>query len=195
MLHTGFSLAFVLLFVTLGQCAMAAAPATRPSADPEYRVGEVDVQTVSAFTYASVHARTTLARLQETLGVLMPKIQGAVAQGAVHPSGAMVFTYNGATGEADQEFDLRIGFFVDRAVAAGSGIDSSDEPAMQCATLVYRGSVAHLKEAFGKLYGEIGARGLTPTAITREVYLYWEGPNSPNNIIQLQAQINARGSH
>jgi effector-binding domain-containing protein len=154
------------------------------AADPEYRIGEVDVQTVAPFTYASVHTRTTLAKLQDTLHVLMPKIQAAVAKGAVHPSGAMVFTYNGATGDPNQEFDLRIGFFVDRAVTAGSSIDSSDEPAMKCATLIYRGSVTHLKEAFGKLYGEIGARGLVPTAVSREIYLYWEGPDSSNNIIQ-----------
>jgi hypothetical protein len=50
--------------------------------------------------------------------------------------------------------------------------------------------VAHLKEAFGKLYGEVGARGLVPTADCREIYLYWEGPDSTNNVIQLQAQVN-----
>jgi effector-binding domain-containing protein len=81
-----------------------------------------------------------------------------------------------------------LGFTV--AVIWCSGIDSSDEPAMKCATLIYRGSVAHLKEAFGKLYHEIDARGLTPSGVSREVYLYWEGVDSPNNVIQLRAGLN-----
>ena len=176
--------------LVLGQGLLGAGPATRPAAEPEYRIGEVDIQRISAFTYASVHARTTMARLQQTIGVLMPRMTAAVEKGTVHPSGAMVFTYKGATGEMEQEFELQVGMFVDRPVAAGSGVESSEEPGLKCATLIYRGSLAHLKEAFGKLYEEIGTRGLTPLPISREVYLYWEGPDSPNNIIQLQAGVN-----
>lgn len=184
-----FTLAILVAFAVC-RCGLAADAATRPGADPAYRIGEVDIQTVSAFTYGSVHARTTLTKLQETIGVLMPKFEAAASKGDVHPSGAMVFTYDGATGDPDQEFDLRLGAFINRPVAPGSGIDSSDEPAMKCATLVYRGSLANMKEAFGKLYGVIGARGLRPTGISRELYLYWEGPSSPNNIVQLQVGVN-----
>lgn len=189
MRYFGLCLAVMVVVGVFGRGAIAAGPATRPAADPEYRIGEVDVQTVSAFTYASVHAKTTLAKLQNTIDALMPKISAATKEGAVHPSGGMVFTYKGLTGAENQEFDLRIGWFIDRPVAAGSGIDSSDEPAMKCATLIYRGSLAHIKEAYGMLYGQIGMRGLTPTPISREVYLYWEGPDSPNNIVQVQVGV------
>jgi effector-binding domain-containing protein len=171
--------------------AMArAGPATRPVADPEFRIGEVDTQTVAHFTCAFVRARTTLTDLHKTIGELVPKLENAISHSAVHPSGALVFTYNGVTGEPDKEFDLRVGVYIDRKVDAGGEIESSDEPALKCATLVYRGSLAHLKEAYAKLYQEIGARGLTPTAISREIYLYWEGPDSPNDVIQLQAGLN-----
>ena len=179
----------VLLSLAASLPTLAAEASTRPQPDPAYRIGEVDLQTVSAFTYASVHARTTLANLQDTVGVLMAKFQAAVAKGAVHPSGAMLFAYNGVTGNPNDEFDLRVGAFIARPVAVGSGIDSSDEPAMKCATLIYRGPLAHLKEAFGKLYGEVYARGLTPTPINRELYLYWEGADSANNIVQLQVGV------
>jgi effector-binding domain-containing protein len=180
----------VITSLLLCGAVVRAGPATLPAADPELRIGEVDLQTVAPFTYAFVRSQTTLTDLHKTIGELVPKIEDAISHGVVHPSGAMVFTYNGATGEPDKKFDLRVGVYIDRKVEAGSGIETSDEPALKCATLVYRGSLAHLKEAFAKLYQEIGARGLTPTDVSREIYLYWEGPDSPNNVIQLQAELN-----
>jgi hypothetical protein len=69
------------------------------------------------------------------------------------------------------------------------GVDLVKVPAPHCATLLYTGSVAGLGDAFGKLYGDIGRQGLEATDVCREVYLYWEGRESPNNIIQIQAEL------
>jgi hypothetical protein len=49
--------------------------------------------------------------------------------------------------------------------------------------------VTQLSAAYGKLYGEIARRGLQPTDVSREVYLYWEGRESDNNLIQIQADL------
>ena len=46
-----------------------------------------------------------------------------------------------------------------------------------------------LGAAYGKLYGEIARRGLQPTDVSREVYLYWEDQGSDNNVIQIQADL------
>jgi hypothetical protein len=35
----------------------------------------------------------------------------------------------------------------------------------------------------------IAAAGLKPSGDMREMYLYWEGPESANNVIQVQMEV------
>lgn len=54
------------------------------------------------------------------------------------------------------------------------------------ATAYYTGSVKHMGQAAGKLYEIMMANNLRPTNQYREIYLYWEGPESPNNVVEIQ---------
>ena len=103
--------------------------------------------------------------------------------------GPYVFTYHGASSDPNKQFTLDIGVIVKDGNAKPDGIQLIKVGPLHCATVVYSGPAAQLPQAYGKLYGEIGRRSLQPTDICREVYLYWEGPNSVNNLIQLQADL------
>ena len=59
----------------------------------------------------------------------------------------------------------------------------------QCATILYVGPATHIGDAWQALYRSVRDEGLTPTDEERELYLYWEGVESPNNIVQVQLGI------
>ena len=62
-------------------------------------------------------------------------------------------------------------------------------PKFKCATILYTGPGPRIGEAWVKLYKAIGDKGLTPTDEERELYLYWEGVDSPNNIVQVMVGV------
>jgi DNA gyrase inhibitor GyrI len=184
MLTRYFLSAMVLLAMATQSKTKADAP---PPATPT--TNDVRVQNLKSFTYAYVSTQTSLNKLQDAIAQLMPKIDAAVDSGALRVMGPMVFTYHGASSDPTKQFTLDIGIIVKTGNAKPDGIEVTQVAAPYCATVVYTGPATQLPQAYGKLYAEIGKRGLQPTDICREVYLYWEDVNSTNNIIQVQADL------
>jgi DNA gyrase inhibitor GyrI len=164
---------------------------SKAQADPQASatVGDVRLQDLKAFTYAFVSTQTSLNKLQDAIAQLLPRIDAAVDSGALRPMGPVVFTYHGASQDPNKPFTLDIGIIVKDGNAKPDGIQLTKVQPPHCATVVYTGPAAQLGQAYGKLYGEIGRRGLQPTDVCREVYFYWEGPDSVNNVIQVQADL------
>jgi DNA gyrase inhibitor GyrI len=175
--------AMVLIGMTLQSRTQADPPPAASS------VTDVRVQDLKAYSYAYVSTRTTLNKLQDAIAQLMPQIDAAVDSGALRVMGPMVFTYHGASQDRDKQFTLDIGVIVKDGNAKPDGIQLIKVAPPHCATVVYTGPAAQLPQAYGKLYGEVVRRGLQPTDVCREVYFYWEGPDSINNVIQLQAEL------
>jgi DNA gyrase inhibitor GyrI len=163
-------------------------PTTAPS-QADAVMGDVRVQTLKGYTYAFVSTRTTLRNLRQAIDATMPTLDKAIDAGKLRPDGSVVFTYHGATGDPDQEFTLDIGVMVKAGSKAPDGFQLAQVPARTCATLLFSGSAQQLPPAYGKLYGDIEQKGLQPTDVCREVYLYWEGRASVNNILLLEADL------
>jgi hypothetical protein len=51
------------------------------------------------------------------------------------------------------------------------------------------GPVTRLGEAWQAIYRAVHARGLSPTEDERELTLYWESPESANNVFQVQLGV------
>jgi len=98
-------------------------------------------------------------------------------------------TLNKEVDAIDKEFTLDIGVIVKDGTPKPDGFQMITVGSSSCATVIYAGDLSQLGHAWGKLYGEIGRRGLQPTDVCREVFLYWEGRESANNLIQLQAEL------
>jgi DNA gyrase inhibitor GyrI len=180
--------------VTLTAALLGLALVLRASADPAAQptapsISSVRVQTLKSYTYAYVSTQTTLSKIQDAISTLMPKIDAAVDAGQLRPLGPYVFTYHGATGQQDKPFTLDIGVIVKDNGKRPDGIQFTTVGAEECATVVFTGPVAKIGDAYGKLFGEIGRRGLQPSDVSREFYLYWEGADSENNIVQVQAVL------
>jgi predicted transcriptional regulator YdeE len=152
-------------------------------------VADVRIQNLKPYTYAFVSTQTSLNKFQDAIGQLVPRLDAAVDAGKLHVTGPVVFTYHGASEDREKTFTLDIGVIVRDGAVAPDGIQVTTVGPLHCATFICSGPASKLGNAFGTLYGEIGRRGLQPTDICREVYLYWEGRDSDNNLVQLQADL------
>lgn len=181
-----------LSMVCLGVLAVRAQqPATKPAgaSGADYLVTPMRVQQLAGadhFLYAE--AETNFAELKQTIDKLMPLVT-TPPESLAQPAGAYTFVYQGMAMGPDTKFNLRIGVPVKPGTAAPQGTRLGKLEPLRAATVVYCGSIQHIGEAFGKLYGELAAAGLQPTTECRETYVYWEGPESKNNVIILQAGV------
>lgn len=167
--------------------AFADAPTTAPS--DNLSVADVRVQTLKPYTYAFVSGKTTIAKIQDAIPKLMAPLDAAMDAGKLQTLGPVIFTYHGSTGDPNKEFTLDVGFIVKDGTAAPEGVQIVKVGPDHCATLIYAGAAGAIGSGYGKLYGEIGRRGLQPTDVCREVYFWWENPDSQNNLIQIQAVL------
>jgi effector-binding domain-containing protein len=179
------SLLALALTLTLNPPAHADAPA----APAENDVADVRVQSLNGYNYAYVSTQSTINKVPDAVAQLLPKLDAAIDSGALHAKGPVVFTYHGATMDPNKPFILDIGIIVSDKDTAPAGIQMVKVPPLHCGTVIFTGAISKIGEAYGKLYGEIAKRGLQPTDICREVYLYWEGPDSVNNVVQVQAEL------
>jgi effector-binding domain-containing protein len=62
-------------------------------------------------------------------------------------------------------------------------------PAAKFATMLYTGSTANIAKVYEKLMPAVAKAGLTPAGDFREMYIYWERPDSLNNVIQVQVEL------
>jgi effector-binding domain-containing protein len=173
------------LLATRGDAAPGAADSSTST--------EMRVQTFKPYNYTYVSTKTSLKKLKEAIGELTPKLTAAIESGKIHPTGGAIFTYHGMTGDPTKEFTLDFGIMTKDGDAAPEGFTTDKVGAEQCASVIYSGPLNGLKQAYGKLFGEIGQNGLQATDITREVYLYWEDEGSENNVVQIRAALSATG--
>ena len=164
---------------------------TKPVVDSSPSTSDTRVQSLKGYTYAFVSAETTLTTLHDTIDQLVPKLDTAMDAGQLRVEGVAIFTYHGATMDPSKKFTLDVGIIVKDGSTAPPGFTIAVVPAATNATLLYTGNMQGLPPAYGKLYGEITRQGLQPTDVSREVYLYWEGVDSPNNVVQLRAELSA----
>jgi len=166
-----------------------AAAAEAPQA--AYHIGDMRVRTMGAVTYAYVEADTTFDKLGEAIGQAMPKIQKAVDAKKVTVAGPFVLVYpKGAHGrEPGKPFAVHIGAVVaDGATGDGDVKVRKTEP-FKCAAVVYNGPTTEQGRSWQKLLPAATAAGLTPTGEEREYTLYWEGLESPNNVVYVLAGV------
>jgi effector-binding domain-containing protein len=102
----------------------------------------------------------------------------------------MHYYYGAPHQNPEKGFKMETGWFVPEGTEALGDFKVREVPKFKCATMLYVGPANHrIGEAWQKLYDAIRARGLTSTDEERELYLYWEGPDSANNIVQVQVGV------
>lgn len=183
----GLGLALAGAAVTVGRAADREKPA---AGQPAVQIGDMQVRTMAAVTYAYVEAETTFDKLGEAIGQAMPKIQKAVESKKVTPAGGFVLIYpKGAHADPGKTFAVQIGQIVADGGAGDGDVKVRKTEPFKCAAVVYNGPTTEQGRAWQSLLPAVKAAGLTPTGEEREYTLYWEGLESPNNVVYVLAGV------
>lgn len=175
------------LFFPLG--ASAADKPEKPAAKPpaDYVIGELHVETLKDCTYLYISTETSFAEIAKSIPENLGVLTKAAGAAGIHFTGPAIFIYHDAKPEG--KFQLELGFPVSPETKPPGDLKVRNLAAFHCATLLYNGATAHIGEAYSKLFEQLVAAGYVPTEESREMTLYWEGPDSPNNVIQLMVGV------
>ena len=182
-----------------------------PTPAKPYQVSDMRIQTIGAttFVYSTIH--TSFENMSAPTAERIASLKRAASSGQIGPT-SILLIYHDPTENPAEPFDLDVGISVfDKRAAADQGLDDKKNgnvgisvldmtttssafkvrklPPFHCATAKYRGPMRLLPRAYDTLIPEMIAAGLIPSQETRESYLVWESPDSPNNVVQIEVGI------
>ena len=181
-----------------GPAAVSAAPSTAPAApaapvappdDNDMLISKMRLQDIKGCTYFFAATETTIPQLHTVIPSTMESLETATKEHQIEISGAPLLIYHGITQDMAKPFELEIGFPVKEGSKAAGDFKVREVPTFHCATVIYSGPVQRVGEAYQQLFMELMQAGMQPTGETREMYLYWEAPESPNNIELIMAGV------
>jgi len=183
----------LLVLMVLAFCGVYALAADglnpAPATQPAPMVGEVNIQTMAAKTYFFRSKQTTFAELGKAIEELIPALMTTLKQNAVPVDGPVIMVYRGVAEDNSLPFTLDVGIVVTDAAQPVGDFQVRKLEAFHCATVLYTGPVSSMKKAFDKAMPVVFQNQQTPTGELREYYLYWEGPESANNVVQAMVGV------
>jgi hypothetical protein len=165
--------------------AAAAAAAADQSAP---QVGEPRRRTFPGVTYFYTSGETTLRGLPEHIRQMMPAAANAVEESHARVVGAPLLVYHSTRSDPDAKFTVDIGFPVAEGTAAPAAgpFKVKKLPPFRCVSLLYTGPISGLAAAYERLAATApGGKPAAPAEESRQMMLYWEGEESPNNVLQI----------
>ena len=153
-------------------------------------IGKMVVQTIPATHYLQGGFETDFSSMGEPVGKTLTELMTAAKENKVGLHGPLIDFYYGAPHrDPSKRFRMETGFFVPADSPAVGRFKVRELPTFKCATILYIGPAPRIGDAWQELYRSVRAQGLIPTDEERELYLYWEGVDSPNNIVQVQLGV------
>jgi len=157
-------------------------------AQSPFTLSHMHVQTMRATPWLYTSTRTSFIDMPGPASQAIARLRQLTASG-LRPAGPILFIYHDPTEDLAKPFDLDIGLPLRDTIAAPADLKIEMLPAFRCATVTFRGPLKFLPKAYDKLIPEMIAAGLVPSDQTRESYLGWEGPDSPNNVVLVEVGI------
>jgi general secretion pathway protein G len=146
-----------------------------------------DIKTIEAFI--SGETETTLNEMMEALGkTFFPLMEKEGENGTVFSYPA-IFVYHGASADPHKKVKLSTGFPVKPDAKAIGDFKVKKLEGYRCASVYFTGSLMHIGDAYGELMAQVAKAGHKPTGQTRELYLFWDGDDSPNTVVEIQVGI------
>lgn len=180
-----------IMTLVCGMCLVLSAqtrpttPAT-PSGFADSSVSDPRIQDLKGFSYFHSARKTSIRQMNQIMDAEVHKV-AAAANG--HISGPLVLIMHNMTANPDQPFDIETGFSVDKGGAVPGGFTVSDMPTKRFATVLYSGPIMQIGTAYRKLYSTIFGAGMMPGEESRQYFLYWEGIDSPNNVVMIAVEV------
>src|SRR6266702_531432 len=179
----------VLLFGIISSAQEKKAAAIKEA--PPSEVGEIRLRTMAPITYVYVETETTFDKIADAIGEAMPKITKAATDGKFRLTAPFVLSYPEASAHITPEkpFKVQIGLKAEGDVVASGDVKIRSTPEFRAATVIYTGPPAGIGACYEKLIPAIRQMGLEPSGEDREFTFYWEGIDSPNNIVLVQVGV------
>jgi effector-binding domain-containing protein len=153
-------------------------------------IGEMMLQTIPPKSYVFGSVETDFKSMGKPLGETLGSLIKTASDNKLSLTGPVMHFYYGAPHTApDKSFKMETGWFVQPGTKLPGDFKVRELPKYKCATILYVGPGLRIGEAWQKLYKSVNDKGLTPTDEEREIYLYWEGVDSPNNIVQVMVGV------
>jgi hypothetical protein len=169
----------------------AGTTARAQNADNAPVIGEMIVQTIPPRQYVFAKIETDFASMGPPIVQALRGIDAAAREQKLSLWGPTMHYYYKAPHRSPSEpFTMETGQFVPDDVKAIGKYEVRELPEFKCASLLYVGTIGpSIGDAWQALYRGVRAKGLKPTDEERELYLYWEGVDSPNNVVQVQVGV------
>ncbi len=151
-------------------------------------VGEPREQTLESRTLLYGSTETTFEKLHEAIDATLPKLLAATREHKIPVAGPVVFVYHNANMDG-KPFTIDIGIIVDPEAKDAGDFKVKKLDVFKCDTILLSGPLSQIGEAYGKVMQFVSSKKHEPTGESREFYLYWEGPESPNNVVQIQMGV------
>jgi len=153
-------------------------------------IGKMVVQTISTKQYVQGGFETDFKSMGEPVVKTLTELMDTAKENKVGLYGpVMHYYYNAPHRNPDKRFKMETGFFVPEGSPSIGAFKRRKLSTFQCATILYIGPASRIGDAWQQLYRSVRDQGLTPTDEERELYLYWEAVDSPNNIVQVQLGV------
>jgi hypothetical protein len=160
-------------------------PVSRPASRASISVSGLTVQTLPEQSFFFESSRTNALDLQRTIDRLTADLARAANDGSVTFSGPCVFVFMGKSTELRKLFTVEIGFAVPDGTRPFGRFQVRRLPAFHCAAVTLAGPGALIDKAYDVLDPAVDAAGLRRTDEIREIYLNWNGPDSPDDQIMV----------
>ena len=153
-------------------------------------IGKLVVQTIPVKQYLLGRFETDFQSMGEPVVKTLTEMMEAARENNVGLHGPVIHYYYGAPHrDPEKRFKMETGFFVPAETAGVGSFKPRALPEFKCATILYIGPATRIGDAWQELYRSVRDEGLTATDEERELYLYWEGVDSANNIVQVQLGV------
>ncbi len=183
----------IAVFMVAAQTLAADAPAKEaPKAAPkpaEYIIGEMHQQTIPAQDFIYGSAETTFEKLGDVVNKYIPLLVAGINEGKIIQKGSAMFVYKGIGEDMSKPFTLEVGWCVNDKTKEVGELKVGKTAEFKCATILFTGSLSNIGKAYEKLMPAVMAAGLKPSGESREMYLYFESPESVNNVVQIQMGV------
>jgi effector-binding domain-containing protein len=160
-------------------------PATAPS-DAGFTLSTPRVAHLAPCTYFYTSVETTYDKMNTVVPQMASDISIAMQNAGIAQTGAPILVYKGAGADPGKPFTLEFGFPVSNATQPVGLYQVAKLDSVKSMTAVYCGPVSKISEAYRQIFAQIMASGEAPSDERRERYLYWEGHDSPNNVILIE---------
>jgi effector-binding domain-containing protein len=149
----------------------------------------VTIKHVKPINFLYFRTETRVDQLNKFISVAKDLFREAVAKD-LHVTGPVHWHYLGFI-DPTQPFTLEIALPVDRIVADYDGLfHFKRTDTFKCVSLIHEGSWLEIPNSYQKAFQFMGEHGLTPTGITRELYINADFVDLQANVTEIQIGIN-----